>query len=83
MKQINSQVPGQLYMVAQQSKTTCWAAAGTIMMSWQQQRPLDILSALSQAGHYWVRLYDDQIRNPNLGALILSICCRRSSRIVG
>lgn len=52
-RHIDVSVEPELHLVRQPSPMTCWAAAGTMLKSWQARRPLRIHEALEPLGDYW------------------------------
>ncbi len=54
----NYDVPGIFDIIAQPSGMTCWAAVGTMMIGWRDQKCYTIETAMSMAGKKWRDMFD-------------------------
>ncbi|MBW3626673.1 MAG: hypothetical protein KY412_03580 [Actinobacteria bacterium] len=52
-RHIDISVDPELHLIRQPSPMTCWAAAGTMLKSWQAKKPLSIREVLEPLGDYW------------------------------
>jgi hypothetical protein len=53
----NYTVPGVFSIMAQPSNMTCWATAGTMMMSWRDKRSYTIAGAMAICGSRWATMF--------------------------
>lgn len=56
---VNYMVQGIVPVVSQDKSMTCWAAATTMLLSWQQQQSMSIADIMAQIGQKYLDLYND------------------------
>lgn len=52
-------VPGQKVILAQPSGMSCWATVYTMLISWRQQRCIEISTAVADLGQKWLDYFND------------------------
>lgn len=55
---INYSVPGKVPVIAQPTSMSCWSAAATMMLSWQDKSSYTIEQVMERAGKYYLKKFN-------------------------